>query len=78
MNLAKYALDNTKIIYFFLAVLLVGGILSFDRLGKKEDDPLRYQVSGHYDPLPGSRTSRSRTTDHRTDLPRDTVDEWCI
>ena len=37
MNLAKYALDNTKIVYFFLAVLLIGGILSFDRLGKKED-----------------------------------------
>lgn len=28
MNLAKYALDNTKIVYFFLAVLLIGGILS--------------------------------------------------
>ena len=39
MNLAKYALDNTKIVYFFLAVLLIGGILSFDRLGKKEDAP---------------------------------------
>ena len=26
MNLAKYSLDNTKIIYFFLAVLLIGGI----------------------------------------------------
>ena len=25
MNLAKYSLDNTKIIYFFLAVLLIGG-----------------------------------------------------
>ena len=23
MNLAKYSLDNTKIIYFFLAVLLI-------------------------------------------------------
>ena len=32
MNLAKYSLDNTKIIYFFLAVLLIGGISSF---GKK-------------------------------------------
>ena len=39
MNLAKYALDNTKIVYFFLAVLLIGGILSFGRLGKKEDAP---------------------------------------
>ncbi|WP_299088653.1 efflux RND transporter permease subunit [uncultured Bacteroides sp.] len=39
MNLSKYALDNTKIVYFFLAVLLIGGILSFGRLGKKEDAP---------------------------------------
>ena len=39
MNLAKYSLDNTKIVYFFLAVLLIGGIFSFARLGKKEDAP---------------------------------------
>ena len=37
MSLAKYSLDNTKIIYFFLAVLLIGGITSFGKLGKKED-----------------------------------------
>ncbi|WP_431432850.1 efflux RND transporter permease subunit [Bacteroides hominis] len=39
MNLAKYSLDNTKVIYFFLAVLLIGGIFSFSSLGKKEDAP---------------------------------------
>lgn len=39
MNLAKYSLDNTKIIYFFLAVLLIGGVYSFGKLGKKEDAP---------------------------------------
>lgn len=39
MNLAKYSLDNTKVIYFFLAVLLLGGIFSFGNLGKKEDAP---------------------------------------
>ena len=39
MNLVQYSLDNTKIVYFFLAVLLIGGILSFGRLGKKEDAP---------------------------------------
>ncbi len=39
MNLAKYSLDNTKVIYFFLAVLLIGGIFSFGKLGKKEDAP---------------------------------------
>lgn len=39
MNLAKYSLDNTKVIYFFLAVLLFGGFFSFSNLGKKEDAP---------------------------------------
>lgn len=39
MNLAKYAIENQKVIYFFLALLLIGGILSFDKLGKKEDAP---------------------------------------
>ena len=39
MNLAKYSLDNTKVIYFFLAVLLIGGVFSFSSLGKKEDAP---------------------------------------
>ena len=39
MNLAKYSLDNTKAIYFFLAVLLIGGVFSFGKLGKKEDAP---------------------------------------
>ena len=39
MNLAKYSLDNTKVIYFFLAVLLIGCISSFFSLGMKEDAP---------------------------------------
>lgn len=39
MNLAKYSLENTKVVYFFLAILLIGGIFSFESLGKKEDSP---------------------------------------
>lgn len=39
MNLTKYSFENPKIIYFFLALLLVGGVLSFQSLGKKEDAP---------------------------------------
>lgn len=39
MNIAKYSLDNSKVIYFFLAVMLIGGILSFGKLAKKEDAP---------------------------------------
>ena len=39
MNIPKYSLENQKIIYFFLAVLLIGGIYSFFKLPKKEDSP---------------------------------------
>lgn len=39
MNIPKYSLENTKIIYFFLAVMLIGGIYSFFKLPKKEDAP---------------------------------------
>ena len=39
MNIPKYSLENKKIIYFFLAVMLIGGIYSFFKLPKKEDSP---------------------------------------
>ena len=38
MNIPKYSLENQKIIYFFLAVMLIGGIYSFFKL-PKEDSP---------------------------------------
>ena len=39
MNIQKYSLENQKSIYFFLAVMLIGGIYSFFKLPKKEDSP---------------------------------------
>ena len=39
MNIPKYSLENKKIIYFFLAIMLIGGVLSFFKLPKKEDSP---------------------------------------
>ena len=39
MNIPKYSLENQKIIYFFLAVMLIGGLYSFFKLPKKEDSP---------------------------------------
>ena len=39
MNLPVYSLENRKIIYFFLAIMLIGGIYSFFKLPKKEDSP---------------------------------------
>ena len=54
MNLVQYSLDNTKIVYFFLAVLLIGGILSFGRLGKKEDAPFGIKSAVIMTRYPGS------------------------
>ena len=39
MNLPVYSIENKKIIYFFLAIMLIGGIYSFFKLPKKEDSP---------------------------------------
>ncbi|MGL4852110.1 MAG: efflux RND transporter permease subunit [Phocaeicola sp.] len=39
MNIPKYSIDNRKVIYFFLAILLIGGVFSFFELPKKEDSP---------------------------------------
>lgn len=39
MNLPKYSLENKRVIFFFLTVVLIGGIMSFFKLPKKEDSP---------------------------------------
>lgn len=39
MSLPKFSLDNTKLVYFFLFMMVVGGVFSFGSLGKKEDAP---------------------------------------
>ncbi len=39
MNLPQFSLDNKLVIYFFLALFTIGGILAFDKLPKKEDAP---------------------------------------
>ncbi len=39
MNLPQYSLDYKKVIYFFLAIFLIGGVTAFNSLGKKEDAP---------------------------------------
>ncbi len=39
MNIAGYSINNKQIIYFFLTVTILGGIIAFDKLGKREDAP---------------------------------------
>lgn len=54
MNIAKYSLDNTKVIYFFLAVMLIGGVFSFESLGKKEDSPFVIKTAVLITQYPGA------------------------
>ena len=40
MNIPKYSLENQKVVYFFFWLFcLIGGVISFFKLPKKEDAP---------------------------------------
>lgn len=39
MNIARYAVKNKQVVYFFLILTLIGGVVAFDMLGKREDAP---------------------------------------
>lgn len=39
MNLTEYSLRRPRVVWFVVAVMLIGGIYAFTRLGKKEDAP---------------------------------------
>ena len=54
MNIPKYSLENRKVVYFFLVILLVGGILSFFKLPKKEDSPFVIKTASLITQYPGA------------------------
>ena len=54
MNIPKYSLENKKVIYFFLMILLVGGVLSFFKLPKKEDSPFIIKTAALVTRYPGA------------------------
>lgn len=57
MNLPKYSLEHTKVIYFFLTIMLVGGIISFFKLPKKEDAPFVIKQAVLVTQYPGATSS---------------------
>ncbi len=57
MNLPKYSLEHTKVVYFFLTIMLVGGILSFFKLPKKEDAPFVIKQAVLVTQYPGATSS---------------------
>ncbi|MEG1118785.1 MAG: efflux RND transporter permease subunit [Bacteroidales bacterium] len=55
MNIPKYALDNKKVVYFILAMLLIGGAISFFELPKKEDSPFSIKTAVLITQYPGAK-----------------------
>ena len=52
MNLTEYSLRQPRVVWFVLAVMLIGGVYAFTRLGKKEDAPFVIKsavLMTHYD-----------------------------
>ena len=41
MNLSKWALDNSKLINFLVAILVVGGLLAYGSMSKLEDPAIK-------------------------------------
>ncbi|MFI3321828.1 MAG: efflux RND transporter permease subunit [Rikenellaceae bacterium] len=39
LNIPKYSIENKKVIYLLLLIILIGGVFSFFELPKKEDSP---------------------------------------
>ena len=54
MNIPEYAMRNRKVVYFFLAILLIGGVLSFFQLPKKEDSPFVIKTAVLVTQYPGA------------------------
>lgn len=41
MNLGKWALANSKLVYYMVAILVVGGVLSYKQMSKLEDPVIK-------------------------------------
>ena len=54
MSIAKYSIENRKVVYFFLAILLIGGVVSFFKLPKKEDAPFIIKTAVLVTQYPGA------------------------
>lgn len=78
MNLPVYSLENKKIIYFFLAVMLIGGIYSFFKLPKKEDSPFVIKQAVLVTQYPGCYSSGGRKIDNGTYRTGNSVHVGCF
>lgn len=54
MNLAKFAVEKKQISYFFVFLLLIGGIMSYFQLGQLEDPEFTVKTAAIMVSYPGA------------------------
>ena len=54
MSVAKYSLLNRSVVWFVLVVFLVGGVWSFEKMGKREDSTFVLKSAIVQCPYPGA------------------------
>lgn len=54
MNIGKWALANSKLVYFIVAILIAGGFLAYDRMSKLEDPSIAVKQAMVITTYPGA------------------------
>ncbi|MFI3248165.1 MAG: efflux RND transporter permease subunit [Rikenellaceae bacterium] len=54
MNISKWALANDKLIYYLVAILIIGGIFSYDQMSKLEDPSITVKQAVVVTTYPGA------------------------
>lgn len=54
MNIGKWALANSKLVYFIIAILIAGGFLSYDKMSKLEDPAIKVKQAVVITTFPGA------------------------
>ncbi|MBP3425111.1 MAG: efflux RND transporter permease subunit [Rikenellaceae bacterium] len=57
MKLTRYSLNHPGVVWFFMLIMLIGGVVSFFTLGKKEDSPFVIKSAVLTVHLPGASPS---------------------
>ena len=65
IDLGKWAFGHSKLVYFLLAVLLVGGLKSAYDMGKLEDPEVKVKIAMVVGVRPGSVGARNGTGSDR-------------
>ncbi len=54
MNISKWALANSKLVYYFVAILIVGGVMSYYNMSKLEDPAIKVKQAMVVTTYPGA------------------------